>query len=90
MMMPETYIFRLERPAQIVNNRSVPRKYITFRLDSRDPGELARSFGEFLLSCGYSPSVVRGAMRAAGGGGETLTNDLMHELSRGRVQHDAS
>lgn len=84
-MMPETYIFRLERPAQIVNNRSVPRKFVTFRLDCRDPNELAKSFGEFLMSCGYAPSVVRDAMRAAGGAAEPSPGDLINQLHRGRA-----
>lgn len=81
--MPETYIFRLERPAQVVDDRSVPRKIITFRLDSKNPKELARSFSDFLLSCGYAPSVVRESMKAAGHEADGPSGDLLQRLSRG-------
>lgn len=67
-MHPATYIFRLERQAQVVGNRPIPRKIITCRLESGDPTDLAQSFTDFMLSCGYEVNTVVEAMTDAADG----------------------
>jgi hypothetical protein len=87
-VMPETYVFRLERPAQVIEDRSIPRKFITMRLDSQSPRELVQTFSDFLVFCGHAPSTVRDAMRSASQSPfhELLSDDALSRPGASRRQ----